>query len=288
MNLGKIELRHNVSLKKYTTIKIGGVANHLFFVNSIDALFSVINKLEDSFYILGKGSNILIKDHIIKTPVLKLGERFNYIKKNNHLLEVGASTSLSSLIKYCIYNGISGLENLAGIPATIGGMLVMNASSFDREISSFLAKIEVLDKRDKEIKQIDKKEIVFDYRRSSLTDKIILRAWFEFTSIKDSRYVREKVFGFLKKRESTQEIRFPTCGCIFKNPSNFKAGYLIEACGLKGIRKNDALVSFRHANFIVNIGKATYNDVDYLINKIKEKVYSKYKIILEEEIERWT
>ncbi|HIE36078.1 MAG TPA: UDP-N-acetylmuramate dehydrogenase [Candidatus Omnitrophica bacterium] len=283
MSLKGLRYKRNVDLKNYTTIKIGGRTKFLFFPQRLEDLHKLLEVLRDDFYILGKGSNLLIKDNLIRKPVIKLGKFFNYIKEKDDLLEVGGATSFSSFINYCIKNNYTGLENLAGIPATVGGMLAINAASFRRSISSFLVRVEILDKRN--IKILNKKDVLFSYRFSSLKGKFILRAWFE---LKKGKRVKEKVMFYLKKKKETQEMQFPNCGCIFKNSPSFFAGYLIEKCGLKGRKKRDAMISIKHANFIINLGKATYQDVDYLIHLVKEEIYKNFGVILEEEIERWS
>jgi UDP-N-acetylmuramate dehydrogenase len=300
MNLRRLELKHKVSLKNYTTIRVGGIARYFFSLHNIDHLHQVMRYIDEPPYILGGGSNILIKDKIIEKPVIKLGEEFSYIKDDGKIIEVGGATPFPALVKYCLEHKWGGIENLIGIPATIGGMLVMNASAFGRDISSSLMKVEILDKN-KNIRQLNREDISFSYRSSSLKGKIILKAWFKFThypsfergSIKVD-ILKEKSDYFFKMRKDTQPLFYPaegvvfTCGCIFKNHPYYSAGELIEKCGFKGAERNDALVSPQHANFIINRGNASYNDIDYLIQKIKEKVYHKYRIMLEEEIERWT
>ncbi|MFH1504082.1 MAG: UDP-N-acetylmuramate dehydrogenase [Candidatus Omnitrophota bacterium] len=277
-----IKFKQDVDLGCRTSIKIGGRAGYFFEAGNEEALERIIND-SSSFYILGNGSNLLIKDKTIKKPVVKLGQEFSYVKQDDNYLEVGALTLLSFLIKYCLENNLAGLENLAGIPASIGGLLCMNASSFAKDISSCLESVDVIDKKGQP-RTFKKDEIVFGYRYSSLEDYIILRAKFNLSLGKD---LKQRVRSFLSKRLSGQDFSFPSCGCIFKNPSEFSAGYLIEACGLKGLKKGGAQVSHKHANFIINIGGAKYNDVDYLIKKIKDRVYKKYKLVLSEEIKRW-
>ena len=145
MNSKAVELRHNHNLKNLTTIKIGGQARHFFTVNTIDALRELVVNLEGSYYILGGGSNLLVKDSILDKEVIKLGGEFDDISKGSRYLEVGAAVKLNSLIKYSIQNNLGGLENLAGIPASVGGLVTMNASSFNREISHFIKGVEVMD-----------------------------------------------------------------------------------------------------------------------------------------------
>lgn len=282
MSLKQEKLKRNYSLADFTTIKIGGEAKYFFTAEDGEALRKIVKKCQGNFYILGGGSNLLVSDSPIKKCVVRLGGGFDYIKKDKYL-EVGAATVLSKVIKYASANNFGGFDNLAGIPATIGGLVVMNASSFDREISACLREVEVMDAQGN-IKNLKKEEISFSYRKSSLAGCIILRAWFEIVKDYD---VKAKVSNYLKTRMSKQDFEFPNCGCIFKNPLEKPAGFLIEACGLKGFKKNDAQVSQKHANFIINLNKAKYADVDYLTKVIKENVHKKFGVVLEEEIKRW-
>ncbi|NQT28592.1 MAG: UDP-N-acetylmuramate dehydrogenase [Candidatus Omnitrophica bacterium] len=283
MPLGRTGLTESVSLKNYTSIKIGGRAKYFYTAESINDLGKIVADIGSDFYLLGKGSNLLIADSLIEKPVVRLGKDFTYLKEKEDLLEVGASTPLSFLVEYCLENNLSGIENLVGIPATVGGLLAMNAASFGRSISSDLKEVDVMN-REGEIKTYEKGEITLGYRFSSLQKYIILGARFRLSLKKN---LRPKVDEFLGKRLSTQDFDFPSCGCIFKNTPEFSASFLIDSLRLKGMRKGDAQISQRHANFIINCGAAKYNDVDYLIQKIKDQIYKKYSIILQEEIKRW-
>lgn len=277
-------IKSNFSLRDNTTIKIGGEARYFFYIHSIEGLSEIVHELGDYFYLLGKGSNLLVKDNLIDKPVLKLGKEFSYIKDlGQDRLEVGAATPLAYFLNYSLKNNLGGLENLVGIPASIGGLIAMNGSSFDREISSLLEAVDVVDKEGN-ILNLKRQDIQFSYRWSSLKDKIIVRSWFKLERVQD---LHNKIKVFFKERLSRQDFSFPSSGCIFKNHPCFPAGFLIESCECKGMCRGEAQVSYKHANFIVNLGRASYDDVDYLISVIKEKVYKKYGIILEEEIERW-
>ena len=301
MSLKKIELLRDVSLKDCTTIKIGGQAQNFFVAHTVDDLCQIIGDCGTDVYFLGGGSNLLVTDDVVRVPVVRWGEEFDYIRNSGTFIEVGAGTPFSSLIQYCIENNLSGLESLAGIPATVGGMVAANASSFGSEISSFLVRVEVVDSQGN-IKQLPRQDIRFSYRHSSLEPDIVVRVWFCLSPHRfpvvgqcgirprqaaQEGSVRERVVWFMEKRKATQEYSYPSCGCVFKNAQTQPAGQLIELCGLKGLRKNDAQVSGKHANFIVNLGKASYSDVDYLTATIKDEVYKKHKVILEEEIKRW-
>jgi UDP-N-acetylmuramate dehydrogenase len=283
MNSKAVELRHNHNLRNLTTIKIGGEARHFFTVNTVDALRELIVNLGGSYYILGGGSNLLIKNTILDKEVIKLGEEFNCISKRSQFLEVGAAVKFNSLIKYALQNSLGGLDNLAGIPASVGGLVTMNASSFNRAISQFIKGVEVMDS-DGNVQQIKKEDITFSYRHSSLSNYIVLKVWFDLP--KDEN-LKTKINNFMKQRIGAQDFSYPSCGCVFKNPKDSSAGFLIDSCSLKGLRQNDAQISLKHANFIVNLGKASYSDVDYLINRAREEVHKKFGITLEEEIKRW-
>lgn len=283
MSLGNRESKKEVDLRNYTSIKIGGRAKYFYTVRNIDDLDKIIGDLGPDFYLLGKGSNLLIEDSLIEKPIIKLGKGFSFIKRGEKYLEVGASTPLSFLMKYCLENNLSGVENLVGIPATIGGLLAINAASFGKSISLNLGEVDVMN-REGGIKTLRKREIVFKYRFSSLRKYIILGARFKLAPRKN---IKRKLNEFLGKRLSRQDFDFPSCGCIFKNTPEFSASFLIDSCSLKGLEKGGAQISRRHANFIINCGCAKYNDVDYLIRKIKDQIYKKYSIILQEEIKRW-
>ena len=283
MSLERLEPAGDVSLSNYTSIKIGGKAKCFYIAESVDDLSSIISSIGSDFYLLGKGSNLLVADCLIKKPIIKLGRNFTYLREKGNLLEVGASTPLSFLIKYCLENNLSGVENLIGIPATIGGLLAMNAGSFGQSISSSLIEVDLIDQAGN-FKTLKRKEITFGYRFSSLQEYIILAARLKLLPGKD---LRSKASKSLAKRLNGQDFDFPSCGSVFKNTSELSAGFLIDSLELKGLKKGDAQVSQRHANFIINLGAAQYNDVDYLIQKIKDQINKKYSIILQEEIKRW-
>jgi UDP-N-acetylmuramate dehydrogenase len=283
MSLKKFDLKQNYDLRQHTSIKIGGPASRFFIAHSEEELKEILKMVDGRYYLLGAGSNLLVKDTQILTPIIKLGEEFSYVRTvKDASLEVGSAFMLSKLMNFAIKNDLGGIENLAGIPATIGGLIAMNASAFGGAVSDCVTELEVMDRHGC-IKRLGKKDVSFGYRWSSLRGSIILRAWMEFVKRVD---VKVRVAEFLQARRRTQDL-LPSCGCIFKNPAGLKAGFLIESCGFKGAAKNDAQVSPVHANFIINKGAAQYGDVDYLIKNIKEKVFSTFKVQLEEEVERW-
>lgn len=283
MSSSAIELKPNCTLRDFTTIKIGGQAPYFFIAHNIEGLQKMVQRLQGQYYLLGGGSNLLVSDGLLKKAVIKLGGGFDYVTSMGTTLEVGASTSLSRIIRYMMQQKLGGFDNLAAIPATIGGLISMNASAFGRDIAHFLKGIEVMDASGC-VKRIPKEEITFGYRHSSLKGLIILRAWFVLPRAEN---LKASVRYYIKERMRNQDYSYPSCGCIFKNPAETSAGFLIDNCELKGFRKNGAQVSTKHANFIININNASYSDVSYIINYIKDAVYRKFAVLLEEEIERW-
>lgn len=284
MYLKKIKAEKNFNLRGLTTLKIGGRAKYFFSVATTSDLLYLLDNLKGPFYILGKGSNLLITDKVIKRPVIKLVGDFSKIRVEKERLEVGSSTSLAFLVKYCIDSNLSGIEGLAGMPATVGGMLATGASSFGSSIFDYLDEVEVIDSGGR-VQRVKKDDIEYGYRYSSLGSKLILRAYFKFA--KKDNSVKANVCYSVKRRIASQDLFLPSCGSVFKNPYPDIAGKLIEESGLKGYKKGAAKISCKHANFILNLGGGTYQQVDYLIKLIKDKVYSGRGILLEEEVQRW-
>ncbi len=280
----KIGTKKNIDLAPLTTLGIGGKAKYFFTVCDTFGLSRLVKKLKDPFYILGNGSNLLIEEKIINKPIIKLAGEFQTIKKRGKLLEVGSSTLLSFLIEYCIENSLSGLEDLAGIPATIGGMLAVNASSFGASIFDFLEEVEFMDRKGN-VYKIKKNEVNCSYRYSSLEETIILKGYFNF--LKNKSGIKKNIQNAIKKRYLLQDFSLPSCGSVFKNPKQAPAGKLIEDSGLKGNRKGNMKISKKHANFILNLGRGSYSDSDFLIKIVKDTVFQKTRLVLEEEVKRW-
>jgi len=291
-DIKKLKLSTDVPLKSFTSIKIGGNARYFIAVESVAHLEQCVGwcaSEELSYSVLGGGSNLLITDGTITTPVLKLtGGAFRRIRRTYQSVEFGASVRMREALHWMIENGYSGLEPFAGIPATIGGALMMNASAFGVSISDYLESVQVLDREGK-VQNLKKDQIGFLYRSSSLSDRyIVMSAVFTFPQ-RGKDTIHAEISRVMRQRMRTQEILAPTAGCIFKNPAPDKsAGALIEQSGLKGTSYNGAAVSEKHANFIVNRGNASYEDVSALIRAIKKKVFKDSGILLEEEVIRWS
>jgi len=276
-------IRSDSYFKDFSHIKIGNKVKYLFLPRSVSDLiliydFAYKNKLP--VFPIGGGSNVLLRN--ANNLVLILGRKLPKICEiNSDEVMVSANYNVNSLILKLKKTDLGGLEFLATIPAHIGGLLKMNAGAFGKNISEYLQWIEVLNKKG-EIEIIPKEEIEFSYRKSSIKDHI-LKAAFKLER-KSEEEIDSQINKFRKIREETQPINFPNLGCIFKNPKEESAGKIIDECGLKGEKIGDAEISEKHANFIINSGNASFEDVDNLIKLIQKKVYTKTSIELELEI----
>lgn len=275
------------SLAKYTTWKVGGTAL-CFYPDSISTLLNSLTTLKElSWTILGGGSNILFGDAHLRTVILQLkSPEFQSIKEvKNGQIYCGSGVRVSDLLRFMRDKELSCLEFLAGLPATVGGLVQMNASFKGKSIADYLTKVVVVDQDYKELREIASDELDFSYRNSGLKGQIIVGAFFKTLPL-EFHELEMAISDSLNYRAKSQEWGANTAGCVFKNPQGFSAGKLIDECGLKGLEHGDAYISRKHANFIVNSNNAKASDIVYLIDKVKEIVYKKKNIVLEEEIIR--
>jgi UDP-N-acetylmuramate dehydrogenase len=303
-----LKIRENVLLRDYTTFKIGGPARYFFVAKSREDLKNAIlwaKKKKLPFFILGGGSNVLFSDKGFKGLIIKMQNSKCKIKNTKIVAEAGVP--LQKLVLETAKKGLSGLENLAGIPGTLGGAIWGNAGAFGREIGDLVEEVKVLDVGSSklEVKRLKNKDCKFGYRESIFKRRknwIILEATLKLKKGK-RKEIEEKIKEILRLRKEKQPLEFPSAGSVFKNVPIKKvskrirerfrekikdgflpAGVLIEAAGLKGFQIGGAKISEKHANFIVNVGEAKASDVKELIEKIKKEVKKKFKIQLEEEI----
>lgn len=288
----KKRVKINEPMSKHTTFHIGGQVDCLIKVINIKEIKSFISLFREAgicLRVIGEGSNILVLDKGISGVILKLDGEFNKIQIKNRELITGAGVRLAFLVKKCLDNKLTGLEFLAGIPGTVGGAIMMNAGIGKEGIGNLIEEIEVIQK-DGSINLLRKEDLIFSYRKSNIPkDNIIIKARLLLKKVSKND-ILTKIKSRLQKRLSTQPWNTFNAGCIFKNPhhdNQLAAGDLIEQVGLKGIKRGEAQVSRKHANFIVNLKNAQAKDVLYLINKIRKKVKEKFGIELEREIEIW-
>ena len=284
---GKVKLGEPLS--RHTTFKIGGPAE--FFINPQDVddlklLIAGAKKENVPVLLLGAGSNILASDNGVKAAVLQLNSPcFKRITINGDCLEAGCGLGLWQLVEAARMHSLSGVEFMVGIPGTVGGALVMNAGAWGKNIAGVIEKVRVMDYQGK-VKILNKSQIEFGYRTSDLGKYIILSAYLKLNKM-DKKEISDNIKKYLRHRFDAQDNSLPNAGCIFKNPPGESAGRLIDMCGLKGKKIGGAVISRRHANFILNQGRATSRDVLGLADLIVERVSEKFKLALEPEIKIW-
>ncbi len=312
----------SVPLSGYTTFRIGGKADLVIEPINLDELAKVIKRCRSNgwnMFVIGNGSNLLARDDGYRGVVVRLASPyFKALEIKGNRVRVGAGCSLSGLIRRTCEEGLGGLESLVGIPGTVGGAVFMNAGGaanplypscqnapgmpgdechnagrisssrmrggLNRTIGEFVTSVKAID-FDGNLKTMRDKDLAFGYRSSGLSGYIILEAVFRLTrSLRTTLLAR--LSDFLRLKKSKQVLDAPSAGCIFKNPpgSPFTAGQLIDMMGFKGARSGGALVSTKHANFIINAGRATSRDVLELIDVIRDKAKEEHGVDLEPEV----
>lgn len=281
------DIKENVSLKTLTTLKVGGISKYVFYPKDVTSLKKALTLFKENninYKIFGNGSNIIPSDKIYDGVIIKLSS-LNNLKIEDEVIEVEAGYSLMKLAKEVIKLGLSGLEWANGIPGTIGGAVYMNAGAYKQDMSFVLEKITALDEN-MNIVTLNKDELDFSYRHSRLMEEnlICLSATLKLEK-KDISLIEEVVNKRKEKRMETQPLEYPSAGSVFRNPFNDFAGRLVEECNLKGKQIGGAMISLKHANFIINKDNATGKDVLDLINLAKKEVKEKFNIELKQEQE---
>lgn len=268
---------------KYTTIGCGGIADAIFFPSTIEQLVELVANLRSDgvpFDILGQGANVLPADDL-SGKVIICTKRINEICVQQEKIFVSAGVSSGALLKACREHNLSGVEFFTGIPSTMGGALYMNAGVADGHIADVVQSVLIL--RNGRIETIQKDECQYGYKTSvfMFANDVILGATL---GLKKAvlQEIDDKIHAFKTRRAHLPKGK--SMGCVFKNPTGYFAGALIENSGLKGLRIGGAVVSNEHANFIINDQGATSSDVKRLIETVKNAVFAQYKIRLEEEI----
>ncbi len=278
----KFYFNHNIG--NLTWFRTGGNAKIFVIVENSQELEIILNEIyNEDFYILGAGSNLLIRDNGFDGVIIKLGKGFNNIKIIEKKIEVGASVLDVSLSNFALKNRIEGFEFFLGIPGTIGGAIKMNAGCFGSETKDNIENIEINNSSFQK-KILMKKDLKLNYRTSNIKeDEIITKAMFSF-NYGDKDEIKNKMQNIKNKRLSTQPIVNRTSGSTFKNPPNLFAAKLIQEAGCKGMLYGNAYVSEKHSNFLINNGNATASDLENLGKSVIEKVYNKFAIKLDWEI----
>lgn len=275
-------------MSKHTTWKVGGPADVFVIpsrVEHLQRLMHLCSTYQLPWYVIGRGSNLLVRDGGLRGVVIKIGDPLSRITLlDGHRLRAEAGRSYVSCAHYAIRHNLSGLEFATGIPGSVGGAVMMNAGAHGSETKDVFLQAEIVD-IDGSIKTMSWEDMHFAYRYSVLKEdpRIVVAATFQL-SPGDGPSMQEKVNAWTKRRRTTQPLQFPNCGSVFRNPLPAHAGYLIEQAGLKGKRIGGAQVSELHANFIINLGNARASDIMQLIGLVQKTVEEKYGISLIPEV----
>ena len=280
-NIGDIKV--SPSLSRYTTYKVGGNASLIVYPKNVDSLISlmeIINEHDVKYFVLGNGSNVLFSDDLYDGIIIKL-DKFDNIEFQDNIVKVGAGYSLIRLSIECAKRGLAGLEFASGIPGTVGGAVFMNAGAYNADMKSVVKDVTVLTP-DLKVITLSNREMKFNYRESFIQHHkgyICLGATFKLGI--GERSVLEEIIKERKlARKRTQPLEYPSAGSVFRNPPGLYSGKLIEDLGLKGYSVGGAMISPKHANFIINTGGATASDIKEIIDYVKSEAKSKYNMNL--------
>ena len=273
-------------LRQFTSIKVGGPADCLFFPKDLGELTKVVRyakRKKIPLFILGKGTNLLVREKGVRGWVVSLTQGLKKIQIDGESVEAEAGLPLQRLVQVTIQKGLTGLEPFFGIPGTVGGGLSMNAGAWGAELKEVLLSMTLM-KGDGEIIKRPRSRLRFSYRGLALPPSwIILKGRFRLKKGKKEE-ILERVKSYSEMRKRKQPLDSPSAGSVFKNPKEGPAGKWIEEVGLKGFRIGQAMVSDRHANFIINLGKAKTEEVIHLMEFIEKKIYEEKGISLEREV----
>ncbi|MBO5211711.1 MAG: UDP-N-acetylmuramate dehydrogenase [Clostridia bacterium] len=281
-----VDIKQNEPMKNHTSFKIGGECDYFVIPKNSKQLKTVINKASElnlPVFVLGKGSNLLVSDNGIEGVVILMSGLCD-ITVNGDEITAGAGVSVANLCVAALNNCLTGLEFAYGIPGSVGGGLYMNAGAYGGEFSNTVIKAEYLS-RDGKVVAIDAKDMALGYRTSIFKQNggIILSATFKLNK-GDSDKIKAAMDDYMDRRKTKQPLEYPSAGSTFKRPTGYFAGALIEQNGLKGVSVGGAMVSEKHAGFVINYNNATANDVKDLIAKIQKTIKENNGVELEPEV----
>lgn len=286
-NIPEEQILLNESMKKHTSFRIGGPADIMVVPHDTEQVKTAIEIFKAHnipYFIMGRGSNLLVRDKGIRGGVIKLADGFSKAKVTDRQIQAQAGILLSSLSNLALRAELTGLEFASGIPGTLGGAVAMNAGAYGGEIKDVIEKVIVLDENQK-VLSFTNSEMNFGYRKSIVqnTKMIVLEV---YMTLEKGNYQesKEKIKELTKRRREKQPLNYPSAGSTFKRPVGYYAGKLIQDSGLKGMRVGNAQISELHSGFIINMGDATAEDVIKLIEKVKTRVYDRFGVNLEPEL----
>lgn len=275
-------------MREHTSFRVGGPADLMLFPTSVKELQQVLRFLNEKqipIYIMGNGSNLLVRDGGIRGAVVRLAENLSNVSVEGTRIKAEAGVSLAKLAHTAWQAGLRGLEFASGIPGTLGGAVAMNAGAYGREMVDVLQGVTVCDSRGN-LHHFALEDLNLGYRTSRVRTEgyIALEALLQLES-GDSKTIRQEMDELNRRRREKQPLEYASAGSTFKRPPGNYAGKLIDDAGLRGLRVGDAQVSCRHCGFIVNRGAASAAEILELIALVKERVWDKFQVRLELEVQ---
>jgi UDP-N-acetylmuramate dehydrogenase len=286
----KAAIFYDEQMSRHTSLCVGGPADALVTIDDEDQLVAIVGELRKTkikYQVLGNLTNVIVRDGGYRGVILLMKGLAKITSEKmtdgSHSLRAGAGAALAKLVGEALQNELTGLEFCTGIPGSVGGALWMNAGAYGKEMKDVVSVISLLTADGKKV-NMKRQDIPFAYRRTILpADSIILGGEFKLEK-GESGQIKEKMAEIVRLRQEKHPLRYPNAGSIFKNIPGMPAGKIIEEAGLKGARRGDAQISLKHANFIVNKGRATAADIQTLIDLVQDTVKKEKGINLETEV----
>ncbi len=277
----------NEPMKNHTSFKIGGPADIMIIPKTEENIINSIKFLRENnikYFIMGNGTNLLVKDTGIRGAVVKIADKYNKISIDGDRINCEAGALLSDIGKYTLENSLTGFEFASGIPGAVGGAIAMNAGAYGGEMKDIVLKVRALDENNNII-EISNEGMNFRYRGSKVVDDNLIVLSTEFQLQKGEKFsIKEKMEDLAHRRQSKQPLEYPSGGSTFKRPTGYFAGKLIEDAGLRGLRYGDAQISEKHCGFVINVGEANFREVYTLIKTVQKIVKDEFGVQLETEI----
>jgi UDP-N-acetylmuramate dehydrogenase len=274
-------------MKNHTSLKVGGPADIMVLPRNEKSLTDIVKhcgRWNIPFYVMGNGTNFLVRDKGLRGVVLKTTETLKEYSVDGNIISCSAGVLLSLIANVAMKAGLGGLEFASGIPGTLGGAVAMNAGAYDGEMKDIVVKSSCIDEKGEEL-TLEGEKHEFGYRTSAVQkNRYIVLSTRLLLKKSDSSLIKEKMDGFNMRRKQKQPLSIPSAGSVFKRPEGYYAGKLIEDCGLKGFKIGGAMVSEKHCGFIVNTGSANASDIINLINHVRHEVNKKFGVNLETEV----
>lgn len=281
------EILFDEPMKNHTSFKIGGPVDVMTIADKEEDIIEAIKFCRDNnikYFIMGNGTNLLVKDTGIRGVVIKIANGFDKIDIDGEIMTCQSGALLSKVAKVALKNSLAGFEFASGIPGTIGGAITMNAGAYGGEMKDIVIKVRALDKTNNVV-ELTNDEMNFRYRGSKVVDEGLIVLGVKMRLEKEEySVIDEKIKDLTNRRVSKQPLEFPSGGSTFKRPEGYYAGKLIDDSGLRGVRYGDAQISGKHCGFVINAGEATFKDVTTLIKTVQKIVHDKFDVKLETEV----